>query len=198
MNNEGLSSEDKQFNDITSVMKKIGLEKNRKIFMPGQFVSYHKSNTNPSNGIKEVLDLNIQLTDKINEVYTITIVYKESKITVIDDKKLLYDPDKLDEKGKLTIKGFKIVDAKDDNLIIEPFGDKQEIDIYDKTANKRSITRLSELDKSKKHLYLLPLDEEQLDKATILNNPFMEYKKSLLGLGCMTGDEKSCCGCCYW
>ena len=32
MNNEGLSSEDKQFNDITSVMKKIGLEKKQKNF----------------------------------------------------------------------------------------------------------------------------------------------------------------------
>lgn len=101
---------------------------------------------------------------------------------------------------KYTITGFKIVGVKYDNLIIEPFGDKQEIDIYNKTANKRTITRLLKLDKSKQ--YLLPLDKEQLDKATILDNPFMEYnmeyKKSLLGLGCITGDEKSCCGCCYW
>ena len=193
--------------------------------MPGQFVSYHKSNTNPSNGIKEVLDLNIQLTDKINEVYTITIVYKESKITVIDDKKLLYDPDKLDEKGKLTIKGFKIVDAKDGNLMVKPFGDKQKIEIYNKTANKTKNVYWSKLDKSQQYLlsldkkqldiatipnnlhlwkldkskqYLLPLDNEQLDKATILDNSFMEHKKSLLGLGCITGDKKSCCGCCYW
>ena len=97
---------------------------------------------------------------------------------------------------KYKITGFKIVGAKDNNLIIEPFGDTQKIVMENKTANTTLINDLKELNKSKK--YLLPLDNEQLDKAKILENPFMEYNKSLLGLGCITGDEKSCCGCCYW
>ena len=101
-----------------------------------------------------------------------------------------------DKGSTYTITGFKIVGAKDDNLIIEPFGDKQEFAIGDKITKERITNDLSELDKSKQ--YLLPLDKEQLDKAIIPKNPFMEYKKSLLGLGCITGDEKSCCGCCYW
>ena len=102
---------------------------------------------------------------------------------------------------KYKITGFKIVGAKDNNLIIEPFGDTQKIVTENKTAENKtakttSTNDLKELNKSKK--YLLPLDNEQLKKAIRLNNPFMEYNKSLLGLGCITGDEKSCCGCCYW
>ena len=101
---------------------------------------------------------------------------------------------------KYKITGFKIVGAKDNNLIIEPFGDIQKIVMENKTANTTSTNDLKELNKSKK--YLLPLDNKQLDQAIILENPFMEYnmeyKKSLLGLGCITGDEQSCCGCLYW
>ena len=102
---------------------------------------------------------------------------------------------------KYKITGFKIVGAKDNNLIIEPFGDTQKIVTENKTAENKtakttSTNDLKELNKSKK--YLLPLDNEQLKKAIRLNNPFMEYNKSLLGLGCITGDEQSCCRCCYW
>ena len=90
---------------------------------------------------------------------------------------------------------FKIVDAINNQLIIEPFGDEQKIVMSDKESNKEITNDLSQLDKSKK--YLLPLDNKQLENAIDLNNPFTEYK-SLLGLGCITSDKQSCCGCFYW
>ena len=90
------------------------------------------------------------------------------------------------------ITGFKIVDAINNQLIIEPIGDEQKIVIEDKNTTTND---LQELNKSKK--YLLPLDNKQLENAISINNPFTEYK-SLLGLGCVTGDEQSCCGCLFW
>lgn len=62
------------------------------------------------------------------------------------------------------------------------------------------------LDKNKK--YLLPLDENKLEELSN-GKELEEYKvsldlneiygeKSLCGLGCIYGDESSCCSCLYW
>ena len=189
------------FNYVTNVMKffeladnimldKLGFERSAIGFKPTD-TSYHMYK-------KSLIDYNLEITytvvdyddpDKIKECM---IEMKYMPLSRNEDK----NGGPTDKGSTYTITGFKIVGAKDDNLIIEPFVDKQEFAIGDKITKERTINDLSELDKSKQ--YLLPLDKEQLDKAIIPKNPFMEYKKSLLGLGCITGDEKSCCGCCYW
>lgn len=159
--------------------------------------------------------IGIKPTDTSYHIYRKSSIHYnlEIKYTIVDDNdkikecmiEMEYMPlsrnkDKnggsTDKGSTYTITGFKIVGAKDDNLIIEPFGDKQEFVIEDKITKAKTPNDLKELNKSKQ--YFLPLDNKQLDQAIILENPFMEYKKSLLGLGCITGDEKSCCGCCYW
>lgn len=181
----------KFFELADSIMKdKLGFERSASGIKPTD-TSYHIYK-------KSLIDYNLEITytvvdyddpDKIKECM---IEMKFMPLSRNKDK----NGGPTDKGGTYTITGFKIVGAKDDNLIIEPFGDKQEFAIGDKITKERTINDLSELDKSKQ--YLLPLDKEQLDKAIIPKNPFMEYKKSLLGLGCITGDEKSCCGCCYW
>ena len=157
------------------MLDKLGFERSAIGFKPTD-TSYHMYK-------KSLIDYNLEITstvvdyddpDKIKECM---IEMKYMPLSRNKDK----NGGSTDKGSTYTITGFKIVGAKDDNLIIEPFGDKQEIDIHDKTDNKRTITRLSKLDKSKQ--YLLPLDKEQLDKATIIDTPFIEYKKSLLGLG---------------
>ena len=183
---------DKFFNLADSIMMdKLGFKRSAVGCSARRCTGYHIYK-------KSLIDYNLEITytvvdyddpDKIKECM---IEMKFMPLSRNKDK----NGGPTDKGGTYTITGFKIVGAKDDNLIIEPFGDKQEFAIGDKITKERTINDLSELDKSKQ--YLLPLDKEQLDKAIIPKNPFMEYKKSLLGLGCITGDEKSCCGCCYW
>ena len=109
------------------------------------------------------------------------------------------------------VKGFKIFASKENQFILEPTGYEQEIKRVDDTVDEQE-KKILNLDKEKK--YLLPLDENELEKLSngkeleeykgsldlgeIYGQVIEKQNKSLCGLGCMYGDESSCCGCLYW
>ena len=92
---------------------------------------------------------------------------------------------------------------KEFNEHIKKHNDKKnntaDLSIIDPIINEQKIVMNNncslENNESKKNS--LPSENNALEQRLMIENGSRVHK-SLLGLGCIEGDEKSCCGCCYW
>ena len=119
----------------------------------------------------------------------------------------------VDNSDVFIIRGVKITDGRENKLICTPIEDTVTIHYFSGNPNMynsnccKSKKAIFKLDKNKK--YLLPLEKERIKLILSGEKIMQEYEeieviktkhdnKSLCGLGCINGDEKSCCGCLYW
>ena len=183
-----------------------------------------ESNTSSQNGLFIFM---IEKSNAVNQTIKITdnisIRYEKNKIIGEDNNFLIqiafaplnmssldYEVDN-DNSDVFIIRGVKITDGRENELICTPIEDTVTIQYFSGNPNMYNGNGYKKetfnLDKNKK--YLLPLEKQRIKSILSREISMEEYEeneviktkrdnKSLCGLGCINGDEKSCCGCLYW